>query len=144
MPTTLAQMWAFHAAPNAFRKLTPPPIIMQLHRNELKSLTDGEVEFTLWFGPVPLRWIAQHEPGPTETSFIDRQISSGPLKYWEHQHIFREVEGGVELVDHITYAHKSRLPLGLFTQLVFHPIFLRILFLYRHIRTRLALRAASK
>ena len=51
-------MIAFHEHPRAFARLTPPPIFVQMHRNALKSLTEGEVEFTLWFGPIPARWIA--------------------------------------------------------------------------------------
>jgi ligand-binding SRPBCC domain-containing protein len=137
MPTTLEQMWAFHDAPNAFTTLTPPPIFVQMHRNERTSLTSGEVEFTLWFGPLPVRWTARHEPGPTPTSFIDRQVK-GPMDYWEHQHIMQEVPGGVELIDRITLGYPKAFPRSLFTHLLFGALPLRILFVYRHLRTRLA------
>jgi ligand-binding SRPBCC domain-containing protein len=110
---------------------------MQLHRDERRSLTEGDIEFSLWFGPIPIRWIARHEPGPTPHSFADSQIK-GPLAYWRHEHIFNEVEGGVELTDRVTLAHKSGWP-GLVTRLAFDGPPLRILFAYRHWRTRRAL-----
>jgi uncharacterized protein len=139
IPTTTAQMIAFHEHPRAFAKLTPPPIFVQMHRNALKSLTEGEVEFTLWFGPIPARWIARHEPGPTTTSFADRQIK-GPLKAWRHEHIFTEVSDGVELTDCITYEHQPGGWWGIFTRLFFNRMMLRVLFTYRHLRTRLGVR----
>lgn len=133
--TTPGAMMAFHEHPEAFQRLTPPPVFIQMLRNELTSLTEGEVEFNMWFGPLPIRWIARHEPGPIPTSFIDRMVQ-GPLARWEHSHIFEPVESGVALIDRITLAHRSGWR-GLLTRLVFDGLPLRMLFLYRHRRTRL-------
>lgn len=133
-------MLAFHADPRAIQRLTPPPplMFMQVLRDNRTSLTAGELEFRLWFGPLPVRWLARHEPGPIPTSFTDRMIH-GPMARWEHQHIFREVEGGIELIDRITLSHKPGLP-GFLTRLIFDGLPLRLLFVYRHLRTRFALR----
>ena len=135
--TTVEAMYAFHEQPSALGKLTPPPIFMQLHEDTRTSLREGELRFTLWFGPIPVKWHVRHEQGPTETSFADRQLS-GPMAYWRHEHIFEQVEGGTRLTDRITYAHKAGFT-GLLTRLIFGAIPLKILFLYRHLRTRLAL-----
>lgn len=139
LPATLDALLRFHEDPRALARLTPPPIVMRLHRDERRSLSEGEIEFTLWFGPIPIRWIARHEPGPTPHSFADSQIK-GPLAYWRHEHIFGEAEGGVRLTDRITLAHR-RGPLGILTRLAFDGLPLRILFAYRHWRTRRALRS---
>jgi ligand-binding SRPBCC domain-containing protein len=64
---------------------------------------------------------------------------SGPLAHWEHQHIMREVAGGVELHDHITLEHKPGL-MGIFTRLMFDGLPLRMFFVYRHLRTRWGIR----
>jgi ligand-binding SRPBCC domain-containing protein len=133
-PATMDQMWAFHDATGAINRLTPPPIFVQVLRNERKTLTEGVVDFRLWFGPIPIHWIARHEPGPTPTSFIDRMIE-GPMELWEHQHLFREVPGGVELTDRITFAHKPGLH-GWVTRLMFDGLAMQVLFVYRHWRTR--------
>lgn len=133
----MEHMIRFHEDPKALGILTPPPIFMQPIRDDRTSLTNGEFEFNLWFGPIPVRWIARHEPGPNETSFIDRQIS-GPMASWEHHHIFTEAPGGVELHDKITLSHKPGVQ-GFLTRLMFDGLPLRILFSYRHWRTRLSL-----
>jgi ligand-binding SRPBCC domain-containing protein len=134
---SVQQVWDFHAHPKAFIRLTPPPIFIQMLRNDLKSLREGDVEFRMWVGPIPLYWHARHEKGPTETSFIDRMLN-GPMAYWEHQHIFREAEGGTELVDRVTLEHKPGLA-GVLTRLMFDGLPLRLFFTYRHLRTRLGM-----
>jgi ligand-binding SRPBCC domain-containing protein len=140
--TTLEAVREFHHDPKALSRLTPPPLFIQVLRDERVSLTQGEVEFNLWFGLAPVRWLARHEPGPDESSFIDRMLK-GPMAAWEHLHSFHPVEGGIELIDHIRLAHPSGWK-GMLTRLIFDGLPLRFLFLYRHWRTRRALEASRK
>lgn len=135
--TSVTQLIAFHERPDIFTKLAPPPMLIRVRRDDRTSLTEGDLEFTLWFGFFPVKWWARHEPGPTETSFADVMVS-GPLAYWRHEHIFREVSTGAELIDRITLAHHTGLR-GLVSRLMFDGVLLRFLFFYRHLRTRLAL-----
>jgi ligand-binding SRPBCC domain-containing protein len=134
IPTTLETIMRFHETPDALIMLTPPPLIVKILSDQRVSNTEGTVDFILWFGPIPVRWLARHEAGPIPTSFIDRMIV-GPMAYWEHQHIFRQVAGGVELVDQLTFAHKSGWR-GWLTPLLFDGLSLRFLFWYRHWRTK--------
>lgn len=134
MDTTLEKMVAFHESPDAFSKLVPPPMIAQLREDNRTSNTEGDLKFTLWMGPIPIKWHAQHQTGPTETSFADLMVD-GPMAYWRHEHIFTDVEGGVKLTDRVTLAHKAGLQ-GLLTRLMFDGIPLKFLFFYRHLRTK--------
>ena len=142
MDTRVEGLRAFHDDPASFGKLAPPPIFFQIHRDERTSLVEGEIEFTLWFGPIPVRWVARHEPGPTPDSFADLMLR-GPMAYWRHEHIFEPAEGGTVLVDRITIAHKSGLP-GLISRLMFDGLPLRFLFFYRHMRTKRAVEYGGK
>jgi ligand-binding SRPBCC domain-containing protein len=135
--TTPAAARAFHDDPRALARLTPPPLFVQIVRDDRVSLTEGEVEFKLWFGPLAVRWLARHAPGPDDTSFVDR-MAKGPMAMWEHLHSFRAVKGGVELVDRIQLAHYSGWR-GTLTRLMMDGLPLRLLFAYRHWRTRRAL-----
>lgn len=139
----LADVIAFHDQPRALQKLTPPPIFVQMHRDERQGLTAGELEFTLWFGPLPVRWTARHESVAPEYGFADRMIS-GPMALWYHRHIFREVPGGVELIDCLQLRHQDRGFWALFTRLFFSRLMLRVLFAYRHLRTRWGVRRADQ
>jgi ligand-binding SRPBCC domain-containing protein len=142
MSGTAEQMMIFHSAPKAFRTLTPPPVFIQVLRDDRKSITDGEIDFRMWMGFIPLHWLARHETGSIPTSFIDRMLD-GPMAYWEHQHIFRDTPDGVELTDHIAYEHKTGL-VGIFTRLFFDGLPLKILFLYRHLITKRGMVAINK
>ncbi|RMG76769.1 MAG: hypothetical protein D6711_03135 [Chloroflexi bacterium] len=136
MKTSIQKLIDFHNDPKALSRLTPPPIFMQLHQDNRTSLTEGVLEFTLWFLFIPIRWIARHEPGPTETSFADRMVK-GPLASWYHQHIFEETSEGVALIDRLEIEHYPGIK-GILTRLMFDGIPLRILFFYRHLRTKWA------
>lgn len=137
MKTTLDRMIAFHEDPAALRRLTPPPIFVQLHEDTRTALNHGDVVFTLWFAVIPLKWHVRHEELPAgQVGFADRLLK-GPLAYWRHEHIFTPVEGGVELTDRVTLEHKPGLP-GLLTRLAFDGLPLAFLFFYRHLMTRRA------
>lgn len=134
MPGTAAELAAVHAMPETFSRLAMPPIIMQVLDDRRISLTQGEIAFRLWIGPLPLPWLARHEAGSTPESFMDVQVR-GPLHVWEHEHRFENVTEGVRLTDRIRFAHKAGLP-GLMTRLLFDGLPLRMLFMYRHWQTR--------
>jgi ligand-binding SRPBCC domain-containing protein len=143
MVGTAEQMMVFHDAPHAFQKLTPPPIFIQVLRDNHRSLFERKIEFRLWVGPIPLHWLVRHEVGPIPTSFIDRMLD-GPLAYWEHQHIFQQVAPDeVTLTDYITLEHKPGL-IGLFTRVFFDGLPLRMLFLYRHWVTKRMMKSATR
>jgi ligand-binding SRPBCC domain-containing protein len=136
LKSTMDRVLAFHQDPSALSMLTPPPIFTQLLEDRRSSLSAGDLIFRLWFGPIPVRWHAQHQAGPIPTSFADLMIA-GPMAYWRHEHIFEVVPQGIRLTDRVTIAHKPGFR-GLLTRLLFDGIPLRILFFYRHFRTRLA------
>ena len=90
----------FHAQSASMGAITPPPIVVTVHRAPVR-LTDGdEMDFTLWLGPLPVHWIAQIEDaGPV--GFTDRQVC-GPFAKWIHCHRFVVVDESVtEVLDEI-------------------------------------------
>lgn len=141
MEGSLQALQEFHEDPRALQRLTPPFMQLKLERDQRSSLTEGAVEFRMGPGPLAVRWLARHEPGPTASSFTDRLVE-GPLAHWEHQHIFEARDQGVVLTDRITLAHRPGWR-GLLTRLLFDGPALRLLFVYRHWRTRRALEPDS-
>jgi len=132
---------AFHDDTRALKKLNPPPIFVQLHR--VDPLGEGSVsEFTLWMGPLPIRWRAVHsEVGPN--GFTDTQ-QSGPLAYWKHTHSFAAVDAHTTRVsEHIEYRYAPGLK-GLFSRLLFGKPGLTFLFTWRAWATRRAVEGKSK
>lgn len=133
----LAAVAEFHRDTRALKRLTPPPIIAQLHR--VDPMGEGSVsEFTLWFGPIPVRWTAVHSNVDPLRGFTDTQ-ARGPLKRWQHTHTFSAVGDALTRVsEHVEYEHPGGLR-GLFTRLLFGRLGLLALFTARKIITRRAL-----
>lgn len=133
----LAAVSAFHHDTSVLKKLTPPPLFVQIHRYE--PLAEGsEAEFTLWFGLLPLRWLAVHSD-VSATGFTDTQVS-GPLRSWQHTHRFSPLGNGKTLIsDHVEYAHHSGWR-GFLSRLLFSWPGLYLLFTARKWLTRWRLR----
>ncbi len=130
------QVRAFHHDTRALRRLTPPPMVVQLHR--VDPLGEGSIsQFTLWLGPIPIRWTALHqEVGPQ--GFTDVQVQ-GPMAAWRHTHRFEPLPGGrTRVVEHILYRHPPGWR-GLLTRLLFGRVGLQLLFTWRRWATRSAL-----
>jgi len=86
----IAHVVDFHSHSASMSAITPPPVIVRIH-SAPEELTEGdEMDFTMWLGPLPVRWVARIE-NVTPTSFVDRQIH-GPFTQWIHQHSFIEID----------------------------------------------------
>lgn len=70
------------------------------------------MDFTIWLGPLPIRWLARIEQVSPE-GFTDRQLR-GPFKEWVHRHSFERVdETTTEIYDHIEARLQANLLWGL-------------------------------
>jgi ligand-binding SRPBCC domain-containing protein len=133
----LAAVADFHRDARALKRLTPPPIFVQLHRVE--PLAENSVaDFTLWFGPLPVRWKAVHSDVDAAREFSDTQ-AAGPMRFWQYTHRFEAVDSATTRVsEHIEYAHHPGWR-GLISRLLFNPLALRMLFFYRGLVIRATL-----
>lgn len=123
----------FHHDTRILKKLSPPPIFVQIHHFE--PLAEGsEARFTLWFGPVPLRWRAVHS-NVSANGFTDTQ-AEGPLQSWQHTHRFTAVSPQRSKIhEHIEFSHRRGWR-GLFSRLLFSKPGLYGLFTARKLLTR--------
>lgn len=124
---------AFHHDTSILKKLTPPPIFIQIHKFE--PLAENSVaEMTMWFGPLPLPWTAVHT-NVTEKGFTDTQ-HRGPLDHWQHTHRFEALNDNKTIVkEHIEYQYPTGLK-GLLPRLLFNRAGLFMLFTARKWLTR--------
>jgi ligand-binding SRPBCC domain-containing protein len=130
----LTRVAEFHHDAQALKRLTPPPIITQIH--SVEPLAENSVaEFTLWFGPLPIRWRAVHTAVDMLHGFTDVQ-QKGPLKSWAHTHTFIPVSDEITQVrEHIEFEHYPGMR-GLLSRLLFPRVGLYLLFTYRKWTTR--------
>jgi ligand-binding SRPBCC domain-containing protein len=123
----------FHQQSASMGAITPPPVIVNVHQAPARLGEGDEMNFTLWLGPLPLRWQARIQD-VTPASFTDRQVR-GPFRRWTHYHLFVPVdEAATMVVDQIQAmprCHPLWGPVGLGMWLS-----LPILFAYRGWKTR--------
>jgi ligand-binding SRPBCC domain-containing protein len=135
----LSKVSAFHHDSRALRDLTPPPVFVQFHNVE--PLGEGSLaDFTLWLGPLPVRWAARHTEVDPRRGFTDTQ-ERGPFKSWVHRHSFEVVDDRqTDVIDTIE-AQPGDHPLwGLVSRLMW--LNLPVLFAYRAWKTRRACEAS--
>jgi ligand-binding SRPBCC domain-containing protein len=89
---------AFHSRSASMRAITPPPILVQVHEAPELLEEGSTMTFTLWMGPLPLRWKARMSNiGPG--GFVDT-MERGPFETWVHEHAFVAVdETRTEVID---------------------------------------------
>jgi ligand-binding SRPBCC domain-containing protein len=130
---SLEKVAAFHRDASVLKLLTPPPVWVKI--NEVQSLAENSrVDFTMWMGPVPVRWVAVHSEVDQQKGFTDKQ-ALGPFETWIHRHSFCSLEENItEVVDEIQ-ARPGKHPFwGLVSRLMW--ISLPLLFAYRGWVTR--------
>ncbi|MFZ4627626.1 MAG: SRPBCC family protein [Blastocatellia bacterium] len=131
VPASPEEVFAWHEAPGAVEKLTPPwEKVQMVERGE--SLAVGtRVVFRVQAGPFWKTWVAEHVAYDPPYLFADQQ-REGPFAYWLHRHRFERTERGTtRMIDEIEYT----LPLGWLGQLgggIFTRAKLTKMFTYRH------------
>ena len=86
----LDEVFAWHARPGAFARLTPPWVPVRVSA-ETASLSDGRAVLAL---PGGMRWVARHDPAAYDPPrrFAD-ELASLPLSAvvpWRHVHEFAD------------------------------------------------------
>jgi ligand-binding SRPBCC domain-containing protein len=138
--TSVSKVAAFHTAAANMKAITPPLIPMRLHRAPVDLSEGDEMSFTMWLGPLPVRWRAEFED-VSASGFVDRQWE-GPFQSWQHRHTFLEVGPEItEVVDEVEARLRRHLvwgPAGLVMWLG-----LPFLFAYRGWKTRRLLESGT-
>lgn len=125
----------FHRRSASMGAITPPPVIVRVQRSPALLGDGDEMEFTLWLGPLPLRWLARIEQ-VTPVSFVDRQVR-GPFAAWVHRHTFVPAEGGdgsTVVIDDVEAVPSAHWFWGLVGRAMW--LNLPVLFAYRGWKTR--------
>jgi ligand-binding SRPBCC domain-containing protein len=122
IPIDLRTAWDFFSSPNNLALITPSKInfkILSISGGN-KMYAGQVIIYRVNVLPlVRMRWVTEIGQVQEPEYFVDNQ-RAGPFSMWHHKHHFREVEGGIEMVDELHYG----LPLGWLGRLA-HIIFVR-------------------
>lgn len=116
LKTTLPECWKFFTDPQNLQQITPPYMGFVITSEVQSKIYPGQI-ITYKVSPVlsfPLTWVTEISQAKENEYFIDEQ-RFGPYSFWHHKHFFKEVEGGVEMIDVVDY----KIPFGIFGRLLF-------------------------
>ena len=137
----LADVAEFHSRSASMPAITPPPMIVRVHAAPAVLAEGDTMDFTLWAGPIPVRWVARIERASAE-GFTDRQIR-GPFAAWAHRHTYERVDDQTtDVVDEVEAKLKRHLFWGLAGALMW--IGMPVLFAFRGRKTRRILEAGNR
>ncbi len=134
LPISLKEAWEFFSNPENLTKITPSSLGFKII-SELDSAIYPSQIIQYKVSPLPFfktTWVSEITHLENQSFFADKQIY-GPYDLWHHKHFFKEIEGGVQIIDVVDYVP----PFGIFGRLM-NPIIIkpRILkiFEYRRIK----------
>lgn len=121
VPTDLQTCWDFFSSPKNLKTITPPYMGFDVLTEIPEKMYEGlmiEYRVTPLLG-IPMNWITEIKYVHDHKFFVDEQ-RKGPYKIWHHEHHFKAVDGGVEMLDIVSY----ELPLGFLGKLA-HPLIVK-------------------
>ena len=120
VPSDLDTVFEFFSRPENLEKITPSSMGFNIITPTPIDMKEGAIiDYTVKIMAVPMRWRTMITSYKKNEYFVDEQLK-GPYSYWYHKHTFKEVEGGVLIIDEITYA----LPIQAF-RLIVHPVLIK-------------------
>lgn len=116
LPISIGQAWDFFSRPDNLQDITPAYMNFRILSNSnSKEMYAGQVityKVSPLFG-IPLFWMTEITHVKDREYFVDEQ-RFGPYALWHHTHRFKEIPGGVEMLDMVHY----KMPLGWLGQLL--------------------------
>lgn len=122
LPISQQEAWEFFSTPKNLSKITPAKMNFRiLHISGGDKAYPGQIiRYKVKALPFfSVTWVTEITYVQEPDYFVDDQ-RVGPFAIWHHQHSFKEVEGGVEMTDEVTYG----IPLGLIGTLA-HWLFVK-------------------
>jgi ligand-binding SRPBCC domain-containing protein len=122
LPISLQEAWHFFSNPNNLQKITPAHLdfkIISKYNGDVMypgQVIEYKVKPVL---SIPLYWMTEITHVEDKKYFIDEQ-RFGPYSLWHHQHHFKEVASGVEMIDIVHY----KLPLWILGDIA-HALFVK-------------------
>ena len=129
---SLDEAWDFFSDPRNLAKITPDHLSFNILSELPEKMYAGMIiEYTIKpVAGIPIRWITEITQVREKEFFIDEQ-RAGPYKFWHHQHMFEEIDGGTRMYDTVHYA----VPFGIFGRIA-NSLFVKrqvnMIFDFRH------------
>ena len=118
IPISIEEAWNFFQNPGNLSKITPSEMGFETLSDVPEKMYPGlfiHYKVSPLFG-IKMNWTTEITYVQEPNYFVDEQ-RVGPYAIWHHEHHFKEIEGGVEMLDRVNY----KIPLGILGKIA-HPL----------------------
>lgn len=103
-PVSIEEAWDFFSDPRNLKEITPKYMGFEILSGADERMYAGQmikylVRPILGIG---MEWVTEITHVREPYFFVDEQ-RSGPYRLWHHQHIFKPIDGGIEMQDIVHY-----------------------------------------
>jgi ligand-binding SRPBCC domain-containing protein len=105
LPIDLEAAWDFFSDSRNLARITPAYLGFSFVGEPPEKMYEGMI-ITYKIRPVfgiPITWVTEITHVDKPSRFVDEQ-RFGPYRFWHHKHLFRPIQGGVEMEDIVDYA----------------------------------------
>lgn len=121
IPISAEEAWPFFSTPRNLEAITPNFLHFKILSQVPDEIYSGLIisyKIAAVFG-IPMTWVTEIKHVTPFRGFVDEQ-RLGPFRFWFHEHRFKEVAGGIEMQDLVSYV----MPLGWLGDMV-HRLFIK-------------------
>jgi len=106
IPISIEKAWDFFSSPKNLDQITPNDMgfkILSISGGD--KMYEGQIIHykVAPVAKIPIRWTTEITHVTEGDYFVDEQ-RFGPYAMWHHEHHFKQIDGGVEMIDHVHYA----------------------------------------
>ncbi len=119
--TDLETCWDFFSNPSNLKLITPEYMGFDVKTETPKEMYEGLI-ISYSVRPllnIPMEWVTEITHVKDKSFFVDEQ-RVGPYKLWHHEHHFKEIDQGVEMIDIVSYEP----PFGILGKII-HPFIIK-------------------
>lgn len=119
--TDLETCWDFFSNPSNLKLITPEYMGFDVKTETPNKMYEGLI-ISYSVRPllnIPMEWVTEITHVKDKSFFVDEQ-RVGPYKLWHHEHHFKEIDEGVEMIDIVSYEP----PFGILGKIV-HPFIIK-------------------
>lgn len=118
LPVSLHEAWEFFQNPGNLATITPDYMGFDILSEVPEEMYPGlfiHYKVSPLLG-IKMNWTTEITHVDAPQYFVDEQ-RVGPYSIWHHEHHFKEIDGGVEMLDRVSY----KVPFGIIGKLA-HPL----------------------
>ncbi|MDP4877570.1 MAG: SRPBCC family protein, partial [Schleiferiaceae bacterium] len=104
LPISIEEAWKFFQSPENLAVISPDSLGFNILSETPDEMYPGlfiHYKVSPLFG-IKMHWTTEITHVEAPTYFVDDQ-RVGPYSIWHHEHHFKAIEGGVEMLDRVNY-----------------------------------------